>query len=279
MRSSDPTDGRRRRIHPCVSPLIVWAAFVASAVIVSVSSGSPAWLILAIPSVLFCYTFAAKIASGYPETSRDQAERFDRLLVEVGGLDAFKVVVQDQTSSPCMLFRRREPLVIGAIDFVQSAGDELLRGVAAVMHAELRDPQIVKSATKRRTIVILVFVATGIVLGAAAPAGNAVFGSVAVSGFVFWLVLVGVAAWSRAGRAGRRYGDVDIVAVSLAGDAAVVAEALLAMSAWRATYRAGRSRVARIVDRCLVPLPEDRHEADRAQRLLSPADGPAQRRA
>jgi hypothetical protein len=116
----------------------------------AVVARSAAWLLLAIPSLLFCYTLTASIARGRPTTSPELVQRLKQILTDVGASDDFAVIVQDQTASPCSFRRRRGrvPLLIASLAFVHDASDELLRGVAALQYAELRDAQLAKRATR-----------------------------------------------------------------------------------------------------------------------------------
>jgi len=260
---------RQWREHPCYPAFLCWGANVAVAVIVGTTAGSMGWLLLALPSALFCVAFGRTMISGSPNVRTDLAERFNRILVDVAGTDAFALVVQDQTNSPCV-FRRRRPTMIAAAGFVQGASDEILRGVAAIQHALLRDELMRKRTKRNNALQLLVIIVVG--AGAAALAhrthSTSVVGAALASvGLSTWIGTAGFAAWSRTEHAAALFNEADRAAVTLAGNSQYVIDALSAMNAWRTAYRANCPSSVQLLTRCMQPLPADWHEADRAERL------------
>jgi hypothetical protein len=261
------------REHPCYPGFLIWSANVVLAVILGTVAGSACWLLLALPSALFCMTFGRAVRLGLPEVRPDLAERFSRILVDVGGQDAFAVVVQDQTYSPCIARLGRRPTLIAATGFVEDASDEILRGVAAIQHSLLR----ARPLHRRRMWAKALYVLTIVVVGAGAAvladrthSTSVVLAALASVGLSTWLSTAGFAAWSRSGPAASVLAETDRAAAALAGSSSCVADALSAMSSWRSTYWASCPNSVKLLTRCLQPLPSEMHEAERARRLLEP---------
>jgi hypothetical protein len=127
-----------RQVHPCAGPLAFWTICFAFPVLVAILGKSPAWALLGIPSLAWMTLLGAKISRGLPTVGAAETQRLDQMLIEVGGVDAFGVVAQDQIDSPVALRRGSQPRVYAARDFVHAASDNILGGVAALQHAAWR---------------------------------------------------------------------------------------------------------------------------------------------
>jgi len=81
---------RQWREHPCYPAFLCWGANVAVAVIVGTTAGSMGWLLLALPSALFCVAFGRTMISGSPNVRTDLAERWSMSPVQTHSPSWFK---------------------------------------------------------------------------------------------------------------------------------------------------------------------------------------------
>jgi hypothetical protein len=247
------------------------------------------WLALALPSLGFCCVFAVAIARGSPTFDLALAQRLDRILVDVGGTDSFRVVVRDKTPavfnispppgpaermltvSPRMLEHRaettRQRLLVAALGFVHDASDEVLHGAAALQHAELRDSSIMRRRSLAGDLPPLVFLVVAAGATVTAPPHMWLAAAVASLGLSMWLALAAAGTLSRTAGMVHLWHGVDVAAAALLGDKDVVVAALLAMDSWWATTRAARPRLTKLFGRCMMPVPSSLHGATRAERL------------
>ena len=266
--------GRPGQPNPCTTPFVIWLAVAVCSVAAALRSKQPEWALLAVPALGWMTLLAASMFRGFPWYSPGQTRRFDRILIEVGGRDAFTVAARDQLDVPIMLQRAERPRLFAAIDFLEAIDDEVLRGVAALHIAMLNDSGWDRRANVIRAVRLLV----GLVLTAAAafiaPNDARVFAVVAAVGLSMWIAGVALALRSRSPRfAVGVFEASDRGAVDLLDDPALVGAALTAMHSWRAHHRATRPAVLRLAQRIITPVRPSWHEAERAKRL---AAGPRQ---
>src|SRR4051812_30100870 len=103
--------GRRRGMHPCAQPLAFWSLWFVLPLVVAGLTKSPAWILLCVPSLPSVTLLGARLVDGHPTVGIEETERLDQMLIEVGGVDAFGVVAQDQTDMPITLRRSARPLI------------------------------------------------------------------------------------------------------------------------------------------------------------------------
>ena len=245
----------------------MWCVYLIAALNVAVYG--PLWLgiLLGLPALLYAVILAGSIFQGVPTTSRSLNRLLVDTLIDVGGEDVFAVVVQDQAPFPIALRRRRQrPVVIAAIDFLTGASDEILRGVAALQHAEFRDPQMTRLSHIGRALPLIT--GAGVAAGAwVFTTGTqqlaAIIASVALS---TWLSAVLRNAMLRPGAAQRLHHS-DLAAAALLGSHAPVVEALQAAASWRARYQENLSRLDKFLLRCIQPIAPHFNESQRALNL------------
>jgi hypothetical protein len=262
-------DRPERALHPCAAPFVLWATYATLAVIVAVLAASPVWLLLAVPSLGWMFLLGAKLAAGHPTVGVQETGRLDQMLIDVGGVDAFGVCAQDQCDSPVVLRHGKQPLVFAAVDFVQAASDEVLRGVAALQHAALDDPARQRRLKQMRIIrPAVAFALTVPVAVILFGNGYAVFFAVfATGGVSLWVVQIAYSAQSWSSRELPNHHAIDRVAARAAGTPDAVADALQAMDAWRRAHRQRRSLPARIAYLIITPITPSWHERERAAAL------------
>jgi hypothetical protein len=260
--------------HPAFAPFVTWLGFVVSAVVAALLSGSPLWLLLGVPALGWATLLAGGLIRGDPTQDVEETQRLDRMLIEVGGEDAFAVSVQDQVDLPVVLRHRKQPAIYAAADFVRHASDDVLRGVAALQHAALRHQPAATGPTDltiRRPVVFVVVVGVAFVVGLISSETTGPAGAIAAAGFTLWLFTAISSARASVRRNPSAHPSVDAIAVQIAGDPRFVADALVALSAWLREERSRRSAIARIAHRIVVPIRPNLHEAERAAALRASA--------
>jgi hypothetical protein len=252
--------------HPCLYPFAFWCLYFAAPIVVAAIARSPAWLLLSVPPLGWIVLLGGALKSGYPTVGVEETERLDRMLIDVGGVDAFGVVAQDHTDSPVLLRYTKRPTIIAASDFVRSASDDVLRGVAALQHAAL-SPGTGRRVKRVRAVGLLFVFIVALIATILGPREAGPLLAFATLGFSLWLIGAVAAAWSRSRVEAAGYAVSDREAARLAGSAQLVAAALVEMHAWREARRGSRSGIARIAHRVILPVRPTWHELERAATL------------
>jgi hypothetical protein len=255
--------------HPCLGPFFMWSICLLIAVLLATAGKSPFWVLLGVPALPWMTIYGASIASGLPRVDVEQTVRLDRILIEVGGTDAFTVTAQYPTDSPVLLLRRERPRIYAAAGFVRDADAATLRGAAALQHAALTDPSTAKRLQFVNVCRVILMVGLALAAGAVAPAGKQIIAAIATVGVSQWIPGVILSARSSLKRTAADYRESDRTAARLAGDPRAVADALINMAAWRSQRRASRSPILRAAQRAITPILPCWHEAARASALLS----------
>jgi len=236
---------------------------------VAILGKSPVWALLGIPSLGWMTLLGAAIMRGRPTVGTAETLRLDRMLIEVGGVDAFGVVATDQTNSPVIFRRGKQPRIYAATDFVHGASDDVLRGVAALQHAALADPLMQRRGKVLNIVRLVIGFTVALAAAAVAPAHTGPLAALATIGVSMWLPGAVLSARSRSKRAIADYEGLDHVAAQLARNPAAVADALLAMAAWRSARRKGHVLAENIAHRIITPVRPSWHEPERAAALAA----------
>jgi hypothetical protein len=212
------------------------------------------------------FVLGGRIARGYPTTDEEEQQRLKRILAETGP-EPLAVFVQDQTASPCELRGSRPRTLIAALDFVRSSSDELLRGVAALQYASLRNPRVSRRRRVMRVLCPCAIFVVALLAASVAPRNGVLLAIFASIPLTFWLLGALVAAWSTLEAAGSVFADLDAAAAEIAGSTTAVIDALLAMEAWREADRAARPLVERVAYRLMQPVRPHAFTDSRVARL------------
>ena len=263
---------RKRKGHPCLPAFLQWAAYFVCAVIAAIVGHSPAFLLLALPTVAPLYLLGENILRGYPQVDAEATRRLDRILIEVGGLDAFLVTVQDQRADPVSLRRGKRPRIIAETGFISGCSDELLRGIAALQHASLRCSRIDRRRWVATFAMFALVCVVAILIVVIAPYSYSVWAGIASVGVSTWLFGAIVSAYTWLPSAGAVFLEVDPLAARLVNDPFVVADAVAAIAAWRIASREDRSLPATIAYRLVQPVFPSWHEPERIARLRATAN-------
>jgi len=273
-----PALGGQRRLRPYAQPFAIWTVFLVLPIVVALGSGSLLWLVLAIPSLSWMVLLGGRLLPGRLYRDWDETLRFDQILIDVGGVDAFGVSVQTGTDMPVVLHRRGpRPAVYAGISFVKPASDQTLRGVAALMHAALADADLNKRVDDMEIARVIVVLVVAALAGLLAPSQLAVLAAVSSVGFSGWLTNAAAIVWSRFRERAGRYAASDLEAARLVGDQLIVADALVAMSEWLETHRRQRSILARVAHRIINPVRPMPYQTERALVLRKSATPDAMR--
>ncbi len=271
--ASASENGGGNHLHPCVATFVWWCVWAGCAVAIAAIAHSALWLLLALPTLPTLCILGARIARGYPKTDPEALQRFMGVLAEVGdeiGDDQeLAVIVQDQTPGPCELRRGSHPTLVAALGLVQSSSDEVLRGVAALQCASLVNTRMKNRIRVVKAISLLAIAVMAVLVASLAPRGVSPLAAFASIPLTLWLIGALLSAWSTLPAAGFVFVGLDAVAVELAGGAAPVIDALVAMEGWREANRAAQSPLEKAATRCAQPIRPSAFTTSRVTRLRS----------